>query len=630
MKKRILAMLLAVMLTVGMLPMGVLAADSDSIRIDENGYVYFNTFEDLKLVLKDEKYKDCAVLIYTGYEPLVIEEDLVLSTNEYLSIFTNGSKVIIPEGVRLMLSENTEIDCDYLVVKGNITVNDGRINIGCELLVSGGISLKDGILWLSEEATVVGNEKISIDEQSVLNKKSLSIYTMEDLKRAVQKANEETDKRWKYTIYFDSEKDFVINESISIPTNTEVIVFDNTEVIVADGVRFENNSDWYSAENFLINGELINNGMIELWNMVGPDGDFDVKLHFSPSGRYDGSGTIIGYWASKDSAESVVSGLDLTQFKITEEAVEYDEGVFYCYTFEPISPCTNHVWDNGAVATDSTCTEFGVKTFTCTVCGVSKTEDIPAKGHTEVIDKAVAATCTATGKTEGKHCSVCDAVIVAQKEIPAAGHKFSGGKCSVCGAKDPDYVAPTPTPTPVPPSVENPFTDVPNDAWYAAPVLWAKANNVTGGKTETTFGPDDGCTRAQVVTFLWAANGKPEPKSMNNPFKDVADNAWYLKPVLWAVEQGITGGVAEGKFGPEQTCTRAQIATFLYAAAGKPEVSGKSSFKDVADTDWFAKPIIWAAENEVTGGIGDGKFGPNNTCTRAQVVTFLYKVYADK
>lgn len=250
--------------------------------------------------------------------------------------------------------------------------------------------------------------------------------------------------------------------------------------------------------------------------------------------------------------------------------------------------------------------------------------NVPCSHKSETV-KGKAATCTATGLTDGSKCSVCGEVLKAQEEIPVKAHSFKDGKCSVCGAKDPNYVEPTPTP----PAGDNPFTDVPNDAWYAAPVLWAKANNVTGGTSATTFGPDDSCTRAQVVTFLWAANGKPEPKSMNNPFKDVANNAWYLKPVLWAVEQGITGGIAEGKFGPEQTCTRAQIATFLYAAAGKPEVSGKSSFKDVKDADWFAKPIIWAAQNEVTGGIGDGKFGPNNTCTRAQVVTFLYKVYGN-
>ena len=285
--------------------------------------------------------------------------------------------------------------------------------------------------------------------------------------------------------------------------------------------------------------------------------------------------------------------------------------------------------------------------------------------HTEKVLPAKEASCEQSGLTEGKICSQCGEILVKQEIIPAKEHDYVGvvitaptckdyglkqyvckndashtynellepteehnyseGKCTVCGAADPDYVAPTPTP----PAVDNPFTDVADDAWYAAPVLWAKANNVTGGKTETTFGPDDGCTRAQVVTFLSAANGKPEPKSLNNPFTDVADDAWYVKPVLWAVEQGITGGVAEGKFGPEQTCTRAQIATFLYAAAGKPEVKGGSTFSDVADSDWFAKPIIWAAENEVTGGIGDGKFGPSNTCTRAQVVTFLYKVYGN-
>ena len=299
----------------------------------------------------------------------------------------------------------------------------------------------------------------------------------------------------------------------------------------------------------------------------------------------------------------------------------------YCSVcYKDQEPCTHTPVTDTAVA--ATCTATGLTEGShCSKCNevLTAQEVVPATGHKSEPVKGKAATCTATGLTDGSKCSVCGEVLKAQEEIPVKAHSFKDGKCSVCGTKDPNYVEPTPTP----PAGDNPFTDVPNDAWYAAPVLWAKANNVTGGTSATTFGPDDSCTRAQVVTFLWAANGKPEPKSMNNPFKDVANNAWYLKPVLWAVEQGITGGIAEGKFGPEQTCTRAQIATFLYAAAGKPEVSGKSSFKDVKDADWFAKPIIWAAQNEVTGGIGDGKFGPNNTCTRAQVVTFLYKVYGN-
>ncbi len=191
---------------------------------------------------------------------------------------------------------------------------------------------------------------------------------------------------------------------------------------------------------------------------------------------------------------------------------------------------------------------------------------------------------------------------------------------------DPTRLPPPPPPDPG----KDGFLDVEESDWFYTPVLWAKTEGVTGGKTETTFAPEESCTRAQVVTFLWAANGKPEPASMENPFADVPNDAWYLKPVLWAVENGITGGVSEGKFGPEQTCTRAQIVTFLYAAVGKPAVEGKSTFSDVANTDWFVKPVLWAAQNDVTGGIGNGQFGPNNTCTRGQVVTFLYKVYGNK
>ena len=171
------------------------------------------------------------------------------------------------------------------------------------------------------------------------------------------------------------------------------------------------------------------------------------------------------------------------------------------------------------------------------------------------------------------------------------------------------------------------FTDVLTADWFYNPVNWAVNSNVTGGIGNGQFGPNNFCTRAQVVTFLYAAAGKPEVTTTENPFEDVADDAWYAKPVLWAVENGITSGIDATHFGPDVTCTRAQVVTFLYAAAGKPEITASSTFDDVADTDWYAKPVIWAKENDVTGGISATEFGPNNTCTRAQVVTFLYKVY---
>ena len=173
------------------------------------------------------------------------------------------------------------------------------------------------------------------------------------------------------------------------------------------------------------------------------------------------------------------------------------------------------------------------------------------------------------------------------------------------------------------------FFDVPEGEWFAEPVTWAAERNITGGAGNGRFGSYDGCTRAQVVTFLWAASGRPEPKSAENPFTDVANDAWYAKPVLWAVENGITTGVSDTQFGPDRICTRGQIVTFLYAAANKPAVSGDTPFADVTDGDWFLTPVLWAAENNITGGISEGKFGPNDVCTRAQVVTFLYKVFGN-
>ena len=184
-------------------------------------------------------------------------------------------------------------------------------------------------------------------------------------------------------------------------------------------------------------------------------------------------------------------------------------------------------------------------------------------------------------------------------------------------------VTPTPTPTPVP---ENPFEDVMETDWFYLPVMWAVQNNVTGGTSPTTFSPNAFCTRAQVVTFLWAANGKPEPAASNNPFSDVQESDWYFKAVMWAVENKITGGTSTTTFSPDAFCTRAQVATFLYAAQGKPTVkTTENTFTDVPDNAWYLMPVLWALENGVTGGIAPGQFGPDNTCTRAQIATFLYK-----
>jgi len=172
------------------------------------------------------------------------------------------------------------------------------------------------------------------------------------------------------------------------------------------------------------------------------------------------------------------------------------------------------------------------------------------------------------------------------------------------------------------------FADVSTDAYYYEAVKWAQEKGITGGIGNGLFGPNQPCTRAQIVTFLWRAAGSPEPKSMSS-FADVSMDAYYAKAVAWAVENGITTGTGDGKFSPDATCTRAQSVTFLFRAIGKL-VDSKAEFSDVLTDSYYANAVAWAVENGVTNGIGDGLFGPDNSCTRAQIVTFLFRAYQGK
>ena len=174
------------------------------------------------------------------------------------------------------------------------------------------------------------------------------------------------------------------------------------------------------------------------------------------------------------------------------------------------------------------------------------------------------------------------------------------------------------------------FTDVPAGSYYEDTVLWAVRNGITGGIGNKQFGPNDPCTRAQIVTFLWRAAGSPAPKNTGTAFGDVKPGSFYEQAVAWAVENGITGGTGDGMFSPDATCTRAQSVTFLYRAAGSPAVSGSAEFGDVATNAYYADAVAWAAKNGITGGIGGGLFGSGNDCTRAQIVTFLYRNYQSK
>ena len=315
------------------------------------------------------------------------------------------------------------------------------------------------------------------------------------------------------------------------------------------------------------------------------------------------SGKVFKAWSVNDTEKSVgdkiVINADTTVTAVWKVRVApYVPGHTHSYT---------------KVVTEPTCTERGYTTYTCS-CGYSYVDDyVNAKGHTEVLDPAVAATCEKTGLTEGKHCSVCNEVLVAQKETPKTEHKFSNGKCSVCGAADPNYVAP----------VVNPFKDVKEgDAFYDE-ILWAADKGIIKGDGTGNYNPNDGITRAQIVMILWNAAGNKEA-SKPSGFADVKDGAWYAKAVAWAVENGITNGTDLG-FEPDRVCTRAEIVTFLHRANNKPAPAAAASFTDLTQ-DWYKDAVAWAVENGITKGVGGNRFAPNDTCTRGQAAAFMYRL----
>ena len=175
-------------------------------------------------------------------------------------------------------------------------------------------------------------------------------------------------------------------------------------------------------------------------------------------------------------------------------------------------------------------------------------------------------------------------------------------------------------------SMLNFFYDVPNNAYFYEAVKWAVKNGITTGVGNDLFAPEQPCTRAQIVTFLWRAAGSPEPKGAAFGMTDVVSGSYYEKAVAWAIENGITTGTTTSTFSPDATCTRAQAVTFL-ARALKAKAASAAEFSDVPTDSYFADAVAWAAANGVTEGIGGGLFGSDNDCTRGQIVTFLYRAY---
>ena len=204
-----------------------------------------------------------------------------------------------------------------------------------------------------------------------------------------------------------------------------------------------------------------------------------------------------------------------------------------------------------------------------------------------------------------------------QKAAPAAAGRTAPAASAGTGPdKKADAAAPEVSNKPVQ------FTDVKPDAYYYEAVQWAVQKGIASGTTETTFSPDQTCTRAQTITLLWRAAGSPAPKSQDNPFTDIKESAYYYNAALWAAERSIISGPA---FKPDDATTRGQLATFLYRNAGSPAVGDKSTFTDVPGDAYYAKPVAWVAAKGIAAGTGEGMSSPDTACTRGQTVTFLYR-----
>ena len=228
----------------------------------------------------------------------------------------------------------------------------------------------------------------------------------------------------------------------------------------------------------------------------------------------------------------------------------------------------------------------------CEVCGQAYGAFDPSNhdGGTELKNKKDP-TCTKKGYTGDTYCKGCGEKLYGGKEIPATGK----------------------------------FDDVPAGSYYEEAVIWAARAGITDGTDTCLFSPNDICTRAQAVTFLWRAAGSPAPKSGTMPFADVPKDSYYYDAVLWAVENGITKGTGETTFSPDLTCTRAQIVTFLWRSEQSPAAEGSNPFADVSSSEYYAEAVQWAVENGITKGTGETTFSPNDGAARAHIVTFVWR-----
>ena len=361
-------------------------------------------------------------------------------------------------------------------------------------------------------------------------------------------------------------------------------------------------------------------------------------MHYNEtSGKYEYTFTAdetipSGHWRvwtihAEDSAEN----LDIQSYR------------WECYIL--VKGENEHVWKTDK-AVEATCTRTGLtEGESCEICGKVKTPqqvvEMKPHSYTDRCSYRLAskATCTEAAKyyVQCDNCfTVSDTLTVPYGNV--LGHKFSSSEpycLNGCGMKNPDYrlnstPSGKPNVKPAPDELEtakNPFTDVAASDYFYDAVVWAANQGIALGDSATTFRPNGICARAEIVTFLWRAAGSPEPAGTSISFLDVPENAYYYKAVLWAAENGIVKGTTETEFGANAVCTRAQVVTFLYRYAGTNATAKDNPFTDVNMDAYYYDAVAWTAAEGITAGTSAATFSPNDSCTRGQIVTFLYRTY---
>lgn len=539
------------------------------------------------VAIASDAFKDCAKL-----ESLVIPDSVTAIGKSAFENCAALKRITLPKSIA-MLEALTFSGCASLA---EITLPDGLKALG-EKVFSGCAALKS--VKIPAEVTVIPTEAFSgcVSLESITIPKSVSHINEHafDGCTALKKVDylgSDTDwsqvtKETGNNVLDNAEKSFTrtdhehkYTDTVIPPTCTERGC---TVHLCACGDKRE---DSYTPPL----GHSYRDGICVRCGILDPNGDTQHKHDFIPS-------------VTKPTC-------------LTEGFTTYACSCGECYTKDYVSAVGHKTQLQNAKAAG--CMTGGYTgDEVCTFCGkvFKQGSVIFALGHDPQPARVKAPTCNESGYTGDLICMRCGDMTQIGKTVAAAGHKFFGGVCSVCGAKGAEAVPE--------------FDDVKPGAFYFDAVQWAVKNGITNGTGKSTFSPNDVCSRYQIVMFLWRAAGQPEAKAAVS-FADVKPGDIFYEAVQWAVERGITKGTSSTSFSPFAPCTRGQIVTFLYRSAGSPAISGACDFSDVSAGSFCHDAVIWASSEGITKGTSAGRFSPNEGCTRAQVVTFLYRASGGK